>query len=65
MISWPDGTTREGWLRADDANDYTAAVVAEVAVHLARGDAPPGAYTPASAFGPEIAVSAGAKLILD
>jgi len=52
-------------LRADDANDYTAAVVAEVAVLLARGDAPPGAYTPASAFGPEIAVSAGAKLILD
>ena len=65
MISWPDGTTREGWLRAGDAMDYTAAVATEIAVRLAHGDAPPGAYTPAAAFGPLIAASVGAELILD
>jgi hypothetical protein len=64
VISWPDGTTQEGWLRAGDANEYTAAA-AEVAARLARGDALPGAYTPAAAFGPELAASAGAELILD
>lgn len=65
VISWPDGSTREGWLRAGDANEYTAAVAAEVATRLARGDALPGAYTPAAAFGPELAASVGAGLILD
>jgi short subunit dehydrogenase-like uncharacterized protein len=65
VISWPDGTTREGWLRAGDAMDYTAAVAAEIAARLAHSDAPPGAYTPAAAFGPLIAASVGAELILD
>jgi hypothetical protein len=48
-----------------DAQDYTAAVAAEIATRLARADAPPGAHTPTPGFGPEIATSAGAQLILD
>lgn len=32
---------------------------------LARGDAPAGAYTPAEAFGPELAVDAGGEFLLD
>ncbi|HEY3472629.1 MAG TPA: saccharopine dehydrogenase NADP-binding domain-containing protein [Amycolatopsis sp.] len=65
VLTWPDGTTREGWLRADDGMDYTAAVVTEVALRLARGEGKPGAYTPAAAFGPDLAVAAGGTFILD
>jgi len=64
-ITWADGTTREGWLRADDGMDYTAAVIAEVAHRLAHGTARPGAYTPAAAFGPELATAAGGTFVLD
>jgi hypothetical protein len=42
-----------------DAMDFTAAVLVEVTLRLARGDGPPGAYTPAAAFGPGIAADAG------
>jgi short subunit dehydrogenase-like uncharacterized protein len=65
VLTWPDGTTREGWLRADDGMDYTAAVVTGVALRLARGEGKPGAYTPAAAFGPDLAVTAGGTFILD
>lgn len=64
VIRWPDGTSREGWLRAPDGMAYTAAAAAEVAIRLARGDASPGAYTPAGAFGPDIATDIGADFIL-
>jgi short subunit dehydrogenase-like uncharacterized protein len=64
VITWPDGTTREGWLRADDGMDYTANVAAEIAVRLVRGDGRPGAYTPAAAFGPDLATAAGGGFIL-
>jgi hypothetical protein len=63
VLTWPDGTVREGWLRADDGMDYT--VAAEVAVRLARGGGKPGAHTPAAAFGPDLAVSAGGTFLLD
>lgn len=65
VVSWPDGTTREGWLRADEAMDYTAAVAAETAARLARGEGKPGAHTPAAALGPDLAVAAGGTFILD
>lgn len=64
-IEWPDGTEREGWLRAGEGMDYTAAVVAEVAARLARGEAKPGAGTPAATFGPDLATVDGATFILD
>ncbi len=64
VITWPDGTRREGWLRADDGMDYTAAVATEVAVQLAKGAGKPGAYTPAAALGSGIAVAAGGTFLL-
>ncbi|MBB4689503.1 saccharopine dehydrogenase family protein [Amycolatopsis jiangsuensis] len=63
VVTWPDGTVREGWLRADDGMDYTAAVITEVAQRLARGEGRPGAYTPAAAFGADVAVSAGGTFV--
>ncbi|WP_031469850.1 NAD-dependent epimerase/dehydratase family protein [Sciscionella sediminilitoris] len=65
VITWPDGTRREGWLRADDGMDYTAAAASEVAARLARGEGKPGAYTPAACFGADVAVAAGGTFVLD
>ncbi|ADJ50902.1 hypothetical protein AMES_9075 [Amycolatopsis mediterranei S699] len=64
VVTWPDGTTREGWLRADEAMDFTAAVVAETAARLAHGEGKPGAHTPASALGVEVAEAAGGTFVL-
>jgi short subunit dehydrogenase-like uncharacterized protein len=59
VVHWPDDIEREGWLRTGDAMDFTAAVLAEVTLRRARGDGTPGAYTPAAAFGPDLATGAG------
>ncbi|USX55307.1 NAD(P)H-binding protein [Lentzea sp. HUAS12] len=63
-VTWADGTTREGWLKAGDGMDFTAAVSAEVAARLARGEGKPGAYTPAAAFGPGLATAAGGEFLV-
>jgi short subunit dehydrogenase-like uncharacterized protein len=63
VIDWSDGATREGWLRAEDAMDYTADVLMVVVRALLAGTAPRGAYTPAAAFGPELATEAGATFV--
>jgi short subunit dehydrogenase-like uncharacterized protein len=65
VVSWPDGTTREGWLQCDDAMDFTCAVMAQGALALARGEAKSGAYTPAIAFGADLAIAAGGTFLLD
>ncbi|WP_405064446.1 hypothetical protein OG474_23080 [Kribbella sp. NBC_01505] len=65
VVNWPGGTTRAGWLRCDDAMDYTCAVITEAALALARGEAKPGAHTPVTAFGPDLAVAAGGVFILE
>ncbi|MFJ7902880.1 hypothetical protein ACIQ6V_20710 [Streptomyces sp. NPDC096198] len=59
-----DGTVREGWLRTGGAGEFTAAVAAEVACRLARGEGRPGAHTAGSLFGPELAVAAGGRFLL-
>ncbi|WP_086843701.1 hypothetical protein [Amycolatopsis kentuckyensis] len=64
VVTWPDGTTREGWLRAGEGMDFTAAVVAETTARLARGEGKPGAYTPAAAFGAGLAEAAGGTFLL-
>jgi len=64
-IEWPDGTVREGWLRAGDGMVFTASVAAEVAARLAQGNYRPGAYTAGALFGPELAEAAGAQFIFD
>lgn len=65
VVTWPDGTSREGWLRADDGLDYTAEVATETAARLARGEGKPGANTPAAAFGPDLATAVGGTFVLD
>jgi len=65
VIRWADGTSREGWLRAGDGMDFTADIAAEVAARLAEGNTEPGVFTPAAAFGPDLATAAGATFILD
>ena len=64
VLTWPDGATRQGWLRTDDGMDFTADVAALIATRLARGEGRPGAFTPAEAFGPELAIAAGGTFIL-
>ncbi|MBE8519964.1 hypothetical protein ILP97_21120 [Amycolatopsis sp. H6(2020)] len=64
VVTWPDGTTREGWLRAGEGMDFTAAVVAETAARLARGEGKPGAHTPAAVFGAGLAEAAGGTFVL-
>ncbi|KIZ16384.1 saccharopine dehydrogenase NADP-binding domain-containing protein [Streptomyces natalensis] len=65
VITWPDGTVREGWLRAGDAMDFTSAVAAQTALRLAAGKGRPGAHTPAAALGPDLAIAAGADFVDD
>lgn len=62
-VQWPDGTVREGWLRTGDAQDFAAAAAALVATRLAAGHSSPGAYTPAAALGPDLAVDAGGTFL--
>jgi short subunit dehydrogenase-like uncharacterized protein len=62
VVTWADGTVREGWLRAGEAMEFTSGTAAEVAVRLDRGEGRPGAYTPARALGPEVADAAGGTI---
>jgi short subunit dehydrogenase-like uncharacterized protein len=61
---WADGSVLEAWLRTEDAGDFTAAAAAAVASRIARGTARPGAHTPVSAVGLDVAEEAGATLLL-
>ncbi|MFJ9179315.1 hypothetical protein [Streptomyces sp. NPDC102360] len=63
VITWTDGTVREGWLRTGDAMDFTAAVAAQTALQLAEGKARPGAHTPSAALGTSLAITAGADFV--
>lgn len=64
-VEWPDGTSREGWLRSGEVLAFAASVTADVAARLARGEGRPGAYTPCALFGAELVENAGAHFILD
>jgi hypothetical protein len=63
-LQWADGTTREGWLRAGEAQSYTGAVPAEVARRLLAGEGRPGAHTPAALFGPSLAEACGGEYLI-
>ncbi|WP_335981276.1 hypothetical protein [Streptomyces sp. CA2R106] len=65
LVRDADGRSRTGWLRTGDGMGFTAAVTAEVALRLARGQGKPGAHTPGALFGPELAEAAGAVFLLD
>jgi short subunit dehydrogenase-like uncharacterized protein len=60
---WDDGTSREGWLRLGDAQQFTEAAAAEVARRLLGNQAPPGAYTPAALFGASLATDVGGEFV--
>jgi short subunit dehydrogenase-like uncharacterized protein len=64
MVTFPDGNKREGWLRTDDAMEFTFAAAAEVAQRLLAGEGRPGAHTPCALFGSEIAKAAGGELLI-
>ncbi|MCF8571672.1 saccharopine dehydrogenase NADP-binding domain-containing protein [Gordonia sp. HY002] len=63
VIAWSDGAAREGWLRADDAMDFTAAVSAQTALQLAAGKGIIGAHTPSAALGADLAIAAGGDFV--
>jgi short subunit dehydrogenase-like uncharacterized protein len=60
---WADGTVGESWLRVGDAQVFTGAVPAEVARRLLAGEGRPGAWTPATLFGPSLAAACGAEYL--
>lgn len=63
-VRFPDGSEREGWMRADEAMDFTADAAAEVTRRLLAGETRPGAHTPCSLFGPGLAEASGGELLL-
>ncbi|MEU3012136.1 saccharopine dehydrogenase [Nocardia asteroides] len=65
FAEWPDGTTRQAWLRTGEGYAFTSRVAATVAARLADGDARPGAFTPGALFGADLARAAGATITLD
>ena len=62
-VEWRSGDVLEGWFRTGDAMTFTAAVTAQVAQRLARGEGRPGAYTPGALFGAELALDAGGEFL--
>ncbi|WP_428342442.1 NAD(P)H-binding protein [Mycobacterium sp.] len=65
LVEWADGTVREGWLQTGDAMDFTSQVGVEVTQSLLKGEGRPGAYTPGALLGPQLAVRAGGRFVLD
>ncbi|MDI6520094.1 saccharopine dehydrogenase NADP-binding domain-containing protein [Streptomyces coelicoflavus] len=65
VVEWADGTRREGWLRAGEGMAFTTGVTATVTDLLVRGAGRPGAWTPAAAFGHDLATTAGGTFVLD
>lgn len=63
-VEWADGTTREGWLELGDASEATADFAAETASRLAAGQGRPGAFTPATLFGPGLAEACGGRYVI-
>jgi len=61
---WSSGTVREGWLRAGDGMDFTAATAAEVTHRLLKGEGRPGAYTPGALFGAQLAEAVGGEFLI-
>lgn len=61
---WSDGRAHDAWLRAGDANDFTARVLAETAFRILNGNATPGAGTPIQLLGLDLVEAAGGEVYL-
>ncbi|UFS59685.1 saccharopine dehydrogenase family protein [Subtercola endophyticus] len=64
VAEWNSGESREVWLRVGDGGVFTADVMTEVALRLARGEGRPGAHTPGALFGTELAESLGGEYLV-
>jgi short subunit dehydrogenase-like uncharacterized protein len=62
-VVWPDGRSKEGWLKAGEGMEFTAKIAATIATRLFRGEGKPGAYTPGALFGPDLVTEAGGSFI--
>ncbi|MET0864004.1 MAG: NAD(P)H-binding protein [Nakamurella sp.] len=63
-VEWNDGTSREGWLRLGDAQQFTETATAEVARRLLGQQVAAGAYTPGALFGAALAADVGGEFFL-
>jgi short subunit dehydrogenase-like uncharacterized protein len=63
-VEWSSGRVGEGWLRVGDAGEFTADVMAGVALRLHHGDGQPGSYTPGALFGPELVEAFGGEFTI-
>jgi short subunit dehydrogenase-like uncharacterized protein len=65
QLNWADGEARAGWLKMGDGYEFSGKVAAAVVLAQLAGEVPPGAHTPASVLGPELAFATGATLVID
>ena len=65
QLDWHNGESRAGWLQVGDGHDFSGKVGAAVVGAQLAGAVPPGAHTPATALGPELAYRSGARFVID
>lgn len=65
QLDWADGASRAGWLKMGDGYEFSGKVGAAVVLAQLAGAVPPGAHTPASVLGPELAFATGATFVVD
>ena len=63
-LDWADRSNAEAWLRTGEGYAFTGEVAALVADGLREGSVSAGAFTPGALFGPNLAVRAGAEILL-
>jgi len=61
---WADGRTQHAWLRAGEAGDFTARVLAESTLRILNGHAIAGAGTPVQMLGLDLVEAAGGEVYL-
>ncbi|HEX7827279.1 MAG TPA: saccharopine dehydrogenase NADP-binding domain-containing protein [Mycobacterium sp.] len=65
QLDWANGESRAGWLQMGDGYEFSGKVGTAVVLAQLAGRVPPGAHTPASVLGPELAFATGATFVVD
>lgn len=65
QLDWANGESRAGWLKMGDGYEFSGKVGAAVVLAQLAGAVPPGVHTPASVLGPDLALGAGARFVVD